>query len=638
LDFTRVHFVGNNDMALPGELKKSINILNSIDRIIDINDAIERYIIDKYLSDKSYRQFFIENLNYPINTVRKNNKKIINKYFNKMSGEDFLETSATVDAAYTSEYLEIFISYKTYQEIRPEKLKNLLNNSNFYLSDLLEQKIIVNYFDRELKDILLKETDTVELLIRHESNQSLKTIYTPQSLSHEDINSMVKKYIESSDPNTNILENIYRMKSDRLRLNDEIKFLAKNKYDNKIEEMFQKKLHSVIKTEYSVGLSDELNIDNPIEFTMENKKIKYIFNKEFLENNLQLDEIIGVVTYFLLLTDDRYRVVGLNNKSKISAIERVFSNINGSSYNEGTGSKSLNSLVNLIVMFYVNFLKQNSVSIEDAIGYFFNEYLEEKFSVKNYMFNIPTENTDLKEKIKLLATELDSIVKQYDLMDDERVINQEFVNFKTNVPKYKEIRSRVPIKYIYFNSKIAKSSISMLLNDQSLLYYYDFKNYKTLESVILNGKAYLSEMRELQQEMLIDLVNEGFFTIESDKVRFKNYHRYSLYKDLYLNDFVSYYNLPKIYQEIIDEDLVKGYLNKDRQLLSSQEADLFDYYLTSKFSDSLEIRNKYIHGSTEINAEVLSKDYSVLIRMILTLMIKIDDDLCIEESLKLKIR
>src|SRR5699024_8755406 len=115
---------------------------------------------------------------------------------------------------------------------------------------------------------------------------------------------------------------------------------------------------------------------------------------------------------------------------------------------------------------------------------------------------------------------------------------------------------------------------------------------------ILSGKAYLSEMREFQQEILKDLVSKGFFTLESDKVGFENYYRYRLYKDLYIHGFLSYYNLPKIYQQIIEEDLANGHLSVDCKLLSTPGTDLFDFYLTSRFSDSLGIRNKYIHGST----------------------------------------
>lgn len=629
-----MHFLGDNKLVLSGELEKSVNILNSLDDIKNINDAIERYIIDKYLGIKYNQQFFIENLIYPIDTVRKRNKKMISQYFNRISGQDFLKTAAIVDAAYTSEYLEICINYKIYQKLKPEKLIEILNHNQFHISDFLEKKNIVNHLDKELRDVILKEIGTVELLIRHESQQSAKKLYIPQSLSHEDFNSMVKKYIESSDPNTNVLENIYRLKSDRIKLTDKIKFMAKKKYETKINEMFNSEASSLQKMGYSISISDRLDAEEHTEFTFKGNNFKYVFNKNFLENNLQLGEIVGVITYYLFLTDKQYRIVGLNNESQISALERVFSNTTGSSYSPGIAITSLNRLTNLIVLYYVNYLKKNDIGIEEVIGYFFNKYLEEKFNIKNFEFSVPSKNTDLKEKIKLLATELDSIVKQYHLMNDDRVIDQEFVNFKSNVPAYKEIRSRAPRKNIYFNSQIAKTSISMLLNDQSLLYYYDVNNYTTLENAILSGKAYLSEMREFQQEILKDLVSKGYFTLESDKVGFENYYRYSLYKDIYLHDFVSYYNLPKIYQQIIEEDLVNGHLSEDYKLLSTQEADLFDFYLTSRFSDSLGIRNKYIHGSTETNEEVLIRDYTILIRLILSLMIKIDDDLCIEDNLK----
>jgi len=140
LDLTRVHFFNNNDLALSSELEKSIIILNSLDNFKDINDAVERYIIDKYLRIKHYHQFFEENLISPIYTVRKRNKEMISQFFNRISGEDFLKTAATVDTAYTSEYLEICINYKIYQKIKPEKLIEILNYNQFHILDFLEQK------------------------------------------------------------------------------------------------------------------------------------------------------------------------------------------------------------------------------------------------------------------------------------------------------------------------------------------------------------------------------------------------------------------------------------------------------------------------------------------------------------------
>src|SRR5699024_5127534 len=107
----------------------------------------------------------------PIYTVREKNKEMISQFFNRISGEDFLKTAATVDTAYTSEYLEICINYKIYQKIKPEKLIEILNYNQFHISDILEQKTLVNHLDKELGELLLTEIETVELLIRHESQQ-----------------------------------------------------------------------------------------------------------------------------------------------------------------------------------------------------------------------------------------------------------------------------------------------------------------------------------------------------------------------------------------------------------------------------------------------------------------------------------
>lgn len=54
--------------------------------------------------------------------------------------------------------------------------------------------------------------------------------------------------------------------------------------------------------------------------------------------------------------------------------------------------------------------------------------------------------------------------------------------------------------------------------------------------------------------------------------------------------------------------------------------------LNDKYSNSIGVRNKYIHGYVESNQQKLMEDYVLLVRMVLILLGKIEYDLTIEEN------
>lgn len=66
--------------------------------------------------------------------------------------------------------------------------------------------------------------------------------------------------------------------------------------------------------------------------------------------------------------------------------------------------------------------------------------------------------------------------------------------------------------------------------------------------------------------------------------------------------------------------------------MSVLESDYLNYILNNKYSNSLFLRNMYLHGTQLVDNEVLHKSNNMIIlRLFILVIIKINDELCLKE-------
>ncbi|MNN70551.1 hypothetical protein D3C81_1864100 [compost metagenome] len=82
---------------------------------------------------------------------------------------------------------------------------------------------------------------------------------------------------------------------------------------------------------------------------------------------------------------------------------------------------------------------------------------------------------------------------------------------------------------------------------------------------------------------------------------------------------------------LYDQDIVTF----DSSLFSKNEQDYFNYYLNkSEFTNGLNLRNDYLHGTNPIDEKQHKIDYFKILKVIVLIVIKINDDLCIKEDIR----
>jgi len=63
--------------------------------------------------------------------------------------------------------------------------------------------------------------------------------------------------------------------------------------------------------------------------------------------------------------------------------------------------------------------------------------------------------------------------------------------------------------------------------------------------------------------------------------------------------------------------------------LSIPESDYLNYVLNkSQYSNSMDLRNRYIHSTYSANEEIHKRDYIELMKIMVLIVIKINEELC----------
>jgi hypothetical protein len=78
----------------------------------------------------------------------------------------------------------------------------------------------------------------------------------------------------------------------------------------------------------------------------------------------------------------------------------------------------------------------------------------------------------------------------------------------------------------------------------------------------------------------------------------------------------------------MDKMIDDGFMVAESKLFSRQEQKYLNFYLNKKeFTNGLDLRNKYLHGSNSGSESTQKNDYNVLLKILILIVEKVKDDL-----------
>lgn len=250
---------------------------------------------------------------------------------------------------------------------------------------------------------------------------------------------------------------------------------------------------------------------------------------------------------------------------------------------------------------------------------------------------MPTKDSNYLEKCRTLLPEMDSCLKQYNYYVEDGIIDPELVGISSTHILFMNVKSILDKKYVYPIKEKFNLIAFYLFSDQCMLSYIDGKDekYDNFFELIIKENIKKEEIAKYEQSSLDKLISDGYVFVDPDGyIKFLDIVQIKLLKDINDNDVISYWKLSKRERERVDSLIEKGIFRQDSSLFSISEQDYLNYYLNkSEFTNSLDLRNMYSHGTQPFgNENIHYSNYIKFLRLFILIIIKINDELCIYDS------
>lgn len=638
----RVKYYGRDDWAYGHNMQKIEKIAIPKIEDIDINDAIEYYEIKKYFDDDitSPQWSFDDKKRYKEKSIKLFSLSM--KYFNSLTDDNILDAYNIVDILYRESFWELFNKCKLYKQISDNAFKVIIESENCHPFLFLPYKDIVNKYDCTIGEYLINSVYGTGVIIHFYEQEfsNIEKINLPKSITGEKIVTCIDNYIKSEHPNPNDLMSIFMMQeSKNFPIDDSIRLSAKRRYDEEIKKLSV----NGIWYKYGLEISFDDNLDAVCKCSKEGNILKYKYNLQYLQDTLENPDILNNFIYVFEFVDFQMRCLAVSSKHGGSIFERLTMKATLKDYIADTVFNLKNGTANLQIKTYYEFLKSKNIRLENVIEWFFTKYLQEEFQVPEMKISLPNENSTYYEKCCLIIPTIDSIIKQFSSFVKDGKIDFELVGMSTKPIKFENIPSLINGKYVCDGNEECNNLTYLLFSNQCLLSFNnktlnEGKEYESFTDLITHENIKYDDYENFQKNTLDTLISKGIIEISKNGfIVIRDTKTVAILNQIYNFEVINKYDFHSMFHDKIDELVNNGILREYSSLLSIPEINYFNYLLNrSEYRNGLEIRNRYIHGNQQVlaNENIDKENYMILLRIIIILIIKINDEFCILDKQK----
>ena len=646
----RVKFYGKADMANGYMLEKALPILQQLKsskEYVNINDVIELYNVYKFINAQIFRKDFNSEEKALFN---EENSKIINqiigRFFSKVDNGTIANYFGKIEREYIEDVLELFEKYKVHKRISWDSFKHFIDSNHIPVFYIVECEKIVNTFDSDLRELILNNNQSIDLLItKYLKKSPARQVFLPKSLSIEDKEQIVKNYIASAMVHPGTLELIINLPvNSDFKISDDTRLAAKNRYDQEMENLFVKSGNSGFQTTIEAGINKEQK--EPVIIDYKENRFYISVSSKWIKDNLDYPTLLNNFIHIYNFVDKENRIEFISKPNQISTLERVFMNPDLKKvYIKGSFFDIYNNFAVVAMVSYCEFLeKECNIRIEEVLQWFFDEYLVFEFNIHDFIVNMPSSGSSYLEKCRTICCEFESILKQYEALVKFGKINHDFIELSSRPMDYHAIESLMPDKYIYLNedNQDCQNTLYWLFSDQTMLTYLphreDVERYNCLYELLINTTVNISEYEDYQRNNIKWLITKGILKQDSQgNLTLHDKLEAIILCDLYKNGFVSNQFLERFQLNKPLKNLQqKCWIYKESSLFAKQECDYLDFYLNkSKFTNGQDLRNTYLHGTQRkrgADIDLHRVNYYRLLMFVVITIIKINEELCYKDE------
>jgi hypothetical protein len=518
-----------------------------------------------------------------------------------------------------------------------------LLNEPYEIYNILTNQSLVIYYDVSLRDFLLNYPLSAEILLsiyEEEKGSNDKDMFLPKKLTLEDKENIISKYLDSEVANFNYLKLIFNTRDKKdFNISDKTRLKAKQQYEAKIKEIFNDRNNNLLKHGIHISFLEKSGKNKQV--TVEDGVYYFSYNLTYIKQNNDTLSLFHNFRKLFEYLDEQARINLVSKEKDLGIMERALGVHSKNEYRIGVSFNFLEMLSNAQMFNYDKVINSLGNTLENILRTIFISTFQEKYNfASNARISMPSANVSYFEKIRLLAPEFESILKQYKLFVENGGIDFDLLQITSKPSSIKEIPSLVSNKYIYLNeqNKEIIGCSNLFFSDQTILGYvepFKEKKYSTLFDLLINEQVNYDNYKVFQKEKVNYLIDKDFlFLNENQFIQITNNERVLILKDLYENEVASFHHYAPLCQGEAVEMKKQNMIVFETSLFSKPEQDYFNFFLNKKeFTNGPDLRNSYLHG-TQANPEDTQKHeyaYFIYLKLLTLVLLKMEDDLFISQ-------
>lgn len=374
---------------------------------------------------------------------------------------------------------------------------------------LLKTKYYINIYKESIKEKLLSDSISIELLLSNYTD-SLKNVKNfPGNISVEEWNKLLDEYIENPQANPNYLsmiempiKNFDRRRyftvtpKQKIRIakinNENIKskinsdsglvinsfvYLDKEKYNEAIERA---------KDELSPKSAiDKSIMNNIIAATGGSEQEKYycslieLIDKKQIEANHSFTDLLEYFKDQFNFFSKRMisKLPSLPNK-EMGIISRTMGVKTSNYYESGIYFNMKNKIGTMKIKAIASIIDKWNIRLEDIIFWYFSEYCNKQYNVEWLHFNLPHKDESIDNRTSTIFRIEESIRTQLSILISDGVIDRDLVN-ATPTPRIYRLNSLFIKKYVSLaDNKITNLIVTLMFSDQTSMGYLNEQKYE----------------------------------------------------------------------------------------------------------------------------------------------------------------
>lgn len=505
------------------------------------------------------------------------------------------------------------------------------------LSQMLVSKKLVDEYDAQLRERLVADALNAEHLVRKYLQADAQTvIYVPNCFTSADAAELLSRYIEDENANPNFIRLIATASDERrLGLEAKIRLKAKRRSEKIVEEFFEE--NTGIRTGAGVRISETQ--DEPVEMERDGLVLNISYSKKWLDRTLDYASVLNNFQYLFGFVDGQVLLTLPAYPSELGALERSMMTAGRRDYVIGDVFRSRNMCSLLQMGVYRHYLTSNNIDLEEVVGWFFGTYLVEEFGVLGFSFVPSARTSSYLEKVRHLFPEMEGVANQFKFYAQDGEIDRDLLELASDPVSYDRIPSLLAGKYVHVaDCQEIRTVVGLLFSDQSELTYIndELRAHNAYELLSKHSIPY-ADFHEYQRSAIDHLINLAVLEDTGLRVQIANSAQIFVLRSLFEKEVAAYHRLPLAAQRQVDALEARGWVTRRSALLFGAEASYLNYYLNkAEFSNGPELRNKYLHGSQSMpeSEGVHFQTYVIALRILIALVIKINDEFCLSKGRK----